>query len=139
MPTDSYRLGPGTLELGAGQFAMQLSACRITPTENVSEGEDINLLDGTTLEGDDDVTYSYVLSGTAVQDLLAAGFAAFTWENAGDEVSFEFVPVTARPEATFTGTVRIVPLEIGGDVKTRPTSDFTFQCIGTPTPTWETP
>lgn len=132
MPTDSYRLGPGTLSLATNEFNMQLSNCRVEPTENVESGDDLNLLDGSTLEGLDDATYSFVLAGTVVQDLNDTGITAYTWENMGEEVAFEFVPVTARL-AQVEGTVRIVPIQIGGDVKTRNTADFSWAIIGTPT------
>lgn len=131
--TDSYKLGPGTLTLGTdpdeAEFAMQLTNCRVTPTENVDEGDDLNLLDGSTLQGEDNVTYDYVLQGTAVADLNDTGFTAYTWDNRGVEVAFEFVPVTARI-ASVTGTCRISPVEIGGDAKVRNTPSFTFACTG---------
>jgi hypothetical protein len=131
--TDHYKLGPGTLTLGSTptDFAMQLTNCRVEPTENVTEGDDLNLLDGSTLLGEDDVTYSYVLAGTAVQDLAASGFTDYTWDNKGVTVDFVFTPVTARA-ATVTGECRIVPLQIGGDVKVRNTADFSFAVIGEP-------
>lgn len=130
--TDSYKLGPGTLTLGdapGDEFNMQLSNARVSPTENVDQGDDLNLLDGSTLQGEDNVTYDYVLQGTAVQDLNDTGFSAYTWDNAGVEVPFTFVPVTARV-AQVEGTCRISPVEIGGDVKVRNTTTFTFACTG---------
>lgn len=142
MPTDSYKLGPGTLTLGTGlteiECNIQLTNARVVPTENVTEGDDLNLLDGSTLDGEDNVTYDYTLEGTVVQDLVDTGVTAYTWEHKGEEVAFEFVPVTAR-DAAVAGTVRVVPLQIGGDVKTRNTADFTMACIGEPTFTPETP
>lgn len=138
MPTDSYRLGPGLLSLGGTEFNVQLTNCRVETSENVTEGEDLNLLDGSTLDGIDDVTHTSTLSGNAVQDLLAAGLVDYTWANNGDEVAFSFKPVTAR-DATITGTVRILRLTVGGDVKTRPRSDFTFAIIGEPVWTPDTP
>lgn len=138
MATDSYKLGPGSLILGVGvddaEYSQQLTNCRVDPTENVEEGDDLDLLDGTTLDGDDNVTYDYALSGTLVQDLNVDGFTDYTWSNAGDEVGFKFIPNTARGAAVgVTGTCRLVPVTIGGDVKKRNTSDFTFAIIGTPT------
>lgn len=138
MATDSYKLGPGTLSLGTdpddSEFAMQLTNIRVDPSENVDEGDDLNLFDGTTLEGDDNVTYSYELSGTAVQDLVASGFTAYCWQNKGLTVAFKFVPVTARStggtEGFLDGTCRIRPITVGGDVKTRNTTDFTFVAFG---------
>lgn len=135
MPTDSYKVGPGTLTLGTdpddAEFSMQITSCRVEPTENVDSGDDLNLLDGSTLDGEDNVSYDYVLAGTAVQDLATNGFVDYCWDNKGDEVAFVFVPNTARA-ASVTGTVRIAPVTIGGDAKTRPTSDFSFACIGEP-------
>lgn len=142
--TDSYKLGPGTLTVGTGggeiELNIQLTNARVEPTENVDEGDDLNLLDGSTLDGEDNVTYDYVLAGTMVQDLLDTGVTAYTWANAGEELAFEFVPVTARV-ASVVGVVRIVPVQIGGDVKSRNTADFSWACIGTPefTPEDSTP
>lgn len=133
MATDSYKLGPGTLKFGTAPdqsaFEMQLTVCAVEPTENVDEGDDLNLLDGSTLKGEDNVTYSYALTGTAVQDLLDTGFTAYCWDNRGLDVDVEFVPVTART-AKVVGQVRITPLKIGGDVKVRNTSDFSFAFTG---------
>lgn len=144
MATDSYKLGPGTLTLDDGgadeiEVAAQLSNCRIEPSEDVTEGDDLNLLDGTTLAGEDDVSRSYVLAGTAVQDLNAttltpAGFTDWSWDNKGEEVAFTFIPVTARGAAVgVTGTVRVIPLQVGGDAKIRNTADFSWVIIGEPT------
>lgn len=131
--TDSYKPGPGTLTLGTlpdqSEFALQLTNCRVDPSENVDEGDDLNTLDGGTLQGDDNVTYTYELAGTAVQDLVDSGFTAYCWDNKGVEVAFSFVPVTARL-AKVEGTCRIRPITIGGDVKARNTADFTFTCTG---------
>lgn len=137
MATDSYRLGPGTLTLGVGvddnEYSAQLTNCRVDPTENVEEGDDLELLDGSTLEGDDVASYDYTLAGSIVQDLNVDGFTDYTWQNAGVEVGFSFIPNTARGAAVgITGTCRLVPVTVGGDVKKRNTSDFTFAIIGTP-------
>lgn len=138
MATDSYKLGPGSLILGVGvddnEYSSQVTNCRVEPTENVEEGDDLDLLDGTTLDGEDNVTYDYALAGTIVQDLNVDGFTDYTWSNKGTEVGFKFIPNTARGATVgFTGTVRIVPVLVGGDVKKRNTADFTFAIIGDPT------
>lgn len=131
--TDYYRVGPGTLTLGTGldeaEVSAQCSNARVTPSESVQSGDDIDLLDGSRLKGEDNVSYTFVLQGTMVQDLVATGFLAYSWEHKGEEVEFVYVPNTAR-EATVEGTCRIVPLEVGGAAKSRPTSDFSFPCTG---------
>lgn len=136
MPTDHYKLGPGTLTLTATgpatiELNVQTTNARIEPSESVSEGEDLNLLDGNTLDGEDDVSYDYVLAGTIVQDLNDTGVTAWTWDHKGEEVDFDFVPVTART-ANVSGVCRVVPVQIGGDVKVRNTADFSFVVIGEP-------
>lgn len=133
MTTDHYKLGPGKLTLGTdpddAEFNMQLSKCLVEPAENVEAGDTFDLLDGSELKDDGNVTYTYELQGTAVQDLVDTGFTAYCWANKGDEVAFEFVPVTARV-AKVTGHCRIRPIRIGGDVKVRNTADFVFVCTG---------
>lgn len=127
----SYKMGPGTLNLGAGPLAVsaQVASCQVTPSENVSEGEVIPVLSGDELREDDEVTYTFVLSGNVVQDIDAAGFVAYTWENKGEEHAFTFIPSTAEGRKV-TGTCRIVPVVIGGEVKKRNRSDFSFRCVG---------
>lgn len=149
MATDSYKLGPGTLTLDDGgadeiEVSAQLSNCRIEPSENVDEGDDLDLLDGTTLLGEDNVTRSYVLAGTAVQDLNATtltpkGFTDWSWDHKGAELAFTFIPNTARGATVgVAGTVRVIPLQIGGDAKIRNTADFSWVVIGEPTFTPDT-
>lgn len=133
MPINSYKMGPGTLELGAVPLdvSCQVTSLTVEPTEEVEEGESIDVLCGETLEDDDEVTYSYRLTGTLLQDLAAAGVVDWSWVNKGTEQDFTFIPndVAAR---RVVGTVRPVPMSIGGDVKTRPTSDIDWAIIGEP-------
>lgn len=132
----STKLGPGTLKLGtagAEDVSCQVRACSVNPTENVESAEAIPVLCGEEIAAEESVSYSYTLSGTVLQDLTAAGMVDYTWTNAGEEVDFEFIPVTALARKV-TGTVRLVPLTIGGEVsKTdRITSDFEWTIVGTP-------
>ena len=71
------------------------------------------------------------LTGTLVQDLTEAGMFDYTWTNKGDEVPFSFVPSTAAGREV-TGVCRIAPLNMGGDVKKKNTTDFTWAIIGDP-------
>ena len=134
MTINSYKVGPGTLTLGSGPLnvSAQVLSCQVVPSETVEEEDDINVLSGEVLEGEDTASIDYVLSGSFLQDLAAAGVVDYTWTNAGDEVAFSYVPNTAVDRA-IAGTVRLVPLSIGGTAKTRATSDFEWAIIGTPT------
>jgi hypothetical protein len=57
----------------------------------------------------------------------------YSWINKGLEVPFSFTPDKTKPTTKWTGTLRVIPLNVGGDVPTRPTSDFDYPIIGTPT------
>lgn len=130
----SYKVGPGTLTLGATPLdvSSQVTACQVVPSESVDEEDDIDVLSGEVLEGEDVATVSYVLSGTFLQSLAASAVVDYSWTNASDEVAFKYVPHTTTDRAV-SGTLRLVPLAIGGTAKQRATSDFEWAIIGTPT------
>jgi hypothetical protein len=132
VPIKSYKL-KGTLTLGATPLdvSCQVTSVSVNPTENVTTDEAIHVLCGDVLPASDTVDYSYTLSGTVLQDLAAGGMVDYTWQNAGTEVPFDFVPDDTGADQ-ITGTVRLIPLTIGGEVPGRPTSDFEWVCIGVP-------
>lgn len=134
MPLKSYKLGPGVLEIGDGveiDISCQLSACRVNPTENVTTEAAIPVLCGEELPEDETVSYAFRLAGTLVQDISAGGVVDYSWANKGLEKSFRFVPSNTEGREV-TGTVRIAPISLGGDVKKVNTSDFDWRCIGDP-------
>lgn len=132
MPIKSYKVGPGTLTIGAVGSPVDFSA-QITSTVvswKVDTDDPVDVLSGDELPGDD--TWTATLSGTVLQDLSDAGIVEYTWDHKGEQVPFTFVPSTAVGKAV-SGVVKIGPLDIGGDVKKRPTSDFSWDCVGEPT------
>ncbi len=134
MAIQSFQMGAGTLKLGpagAEDISGQVANCRVEWSEAVSTGEAVDVLTGEQLAGTDTSTLTAVLAGNVVQDIAAAGMVDYTWTNAGDEVDFEFIPNTVEARKV-TGTVRLVPITLGGDVKTKPRSDFSWACIGHP-------
>lgn len=131
MAIRNYKMGPGVLTLNPGapfEMNTQLTNARVEWSENVSTDDAIDALSGDQLQGNETADYTAKLAGTCVQDLEETGLLAFTWENMGVEMPFTFQP---RDDAllTVTGTVRIAPLNLGGDVKSRPTSDFSWSCV----------
>jgi hypothetical protein len=140
MPIVSYKNIDGTMTLGASDLdvAAQVTSAAVVPSEKVKETDPKPVLSGDELAGSSSASLLFRLKGKFLQDGGAAGVVAFSWENAGDEVEFTLKPNDAS-SASVTGTVRIVPLQIGGDVsKTDPSeSDFDWQIIGTPVPTWD--
>ncbi len=132
MTIRNYKLGPGTLTLNPGaafEMNTQLKNARVEWSENVSSEDAVDVLSGEQLAGDEDASYTAKLAGNVLQDLEDTGLVAFTWENMGLEVPFTFTPRTDVGTAV-SGTVRIVPLNLGGDVKSRPESDFSWSCVG---------
>ena len=134
MATESYKVGPGTLELGSGPLAVsgQFSEVTINPSESVKSSDDIDLLDGTTLDGDEIASYSFTLTGTLVQDLSAAGVIAWSWSNKGTEQAFSFVPNTVE-DREVSGLLVPVPITIGGAAKATATAQITWRIVGDPT------
>lgn len=127
MPVQTYKLGPGTLifDAGAQNVSAQITKGTVTPVINKTTTAAIPVLSGEEVPEEHEVSYAWTLDGTLLQDLASTGFIAWTWTNKGLFKSFTFVPNTVE-DRQVTGFVRVDPVLMGGDVKTRPTSDFTF-------------
>lgn len=140
MPIVTEKLGPGVLTLGSGPLAVQqqLTSCKLVPAENVTIDDAVLVLSGEEVPEETTETYTWTLQGEFLQDLLAAGVVAWSWANKGTEQTFTFEPNDNHgTEASFTGTVKPVPLQVGGDeVGKRMTAAFTWRIVGDPTPTW---
>lgn len=141
MTIQSFKVIDGTMSLGTDPsdlvVSSQVLSAACIPSEKVKEVDAEPVLSGEELEGTSSASLTYRLKGKFLQDGTAAGVVAYTWTNAGDEVAFVLTPNDAD-SPTITGVVRLVPLQIGGDVSKadRAKSDFDWQIIGTPTPTW---
>lgn len=134
MPTTSLLLDEGIFTIGSGPLAVeaQLTNLRVEWSESVTSDDDVNFLDGSSQLGAQSATYRAVISGNVQQDSLsAAGFIAYTWANKGEEVPFVFQPTDSIAREV-TGTCVPVPVTIGGDVKKKNRSDFTFRCTVDP-------
>lgn len=133
MATESYKVGPGSLTLGSGPLAVsgQFSNVAVNASESVKTTDDIDLLDGSTLDGDENPSYSFNLTGNLVQDLAAAGVIAWSWDNKGTEEPFVFIPNTAEGRKV-TGTLVPVPITVGGDAKVTATASITWRIVGDP-------
>lgn len=132
MPITQSRLKAGTLTLDALPFATQATNVRLVPKTD-EQGDSLEVLSGDTITPDDSTAWSLVV--TAVQDFDDPdGLVAFAMANAGT-----VVPYTWKPNATgvsYAGTVKVRPMEIGGDVDARLTTDLEWPCQEAPTPTY---
>lgn len=139
MPVKAHRLGAGTLTLGETgtlqEFGSQCTAMKVTPSLN--EEDAIPVLSGEELSGDDTIDWN--ISGTLLQSFDKEGIIYWAKKHSLQELPFKFDPSTADSGFTVEGTVKVVPLEMGGDVKKRNTTDFEFKCVGEPNYVDKTP
>lgn len=142
MPIKSYTLGDGSLVFDDGtpfDVSLQVTGCRITPSESVQAGDSVKVLGGGELAGEEIASYTYTLSGNLIQDISLAGVVEWTWDHEGEWVPFTFIPSDLEARQ-WDGECRIVPLEVGGsDVGQRPRSDFEYRIKAKPVASAVTP
>ena len=128
--TDS-RQGPGTLTLGANDFATVASAVRLTPSVNSTDGTPTLAVPDPAPDSD----VSWALNIDAIQDFEdPTGLVNYLMDNALAEEAFEWTPITADG-TTYAGTVQIVPMEVGGDVGVQVVTSVELPVVGVPTRT----
>lgn len=132
MTTNTVTMGPGKFTIGEVAdltvFSGQVTNIVLKPS--VDKGDAIDVLDGGQVSGDR--SESFTLEGTLLQDLGATeSTTEFLFENRGTDLPFEYVPNSAMGKK-ITGVLTVEAIDIGGDVKSKPTSDFTFDVIGVP-------
>lgn len=132
MAVETITVGAGQLTIGAASdltnFSSQTTSVKLVPS--VDQGDAIAVLSGESVAGDR--TESFNLEGTILQDLGATeSKTEWLFEHRGETHAFEFVPNTAKGKK-ITGSLVVEAVEIGGDVGTKPTSDFEFLVIGEP-------
>lgn len=131
------KLKTGSLKLGTApgtEFGCQETNVRITPEHNES-GDTVETLCGDTLTAS--TTTSWTLNGTAIQDWDAptgTSLVQYSWAHDGETVDFVWKPNAGS--TSFTGKVTVRALELGGDVNTRITTDFSWPMAGKPTTVW---
>lgn len=127
----SYRVGPGSLKLGADPDELEISqqVKALTVSWDKDKEDDDNVLSGATIAGE--ATYTATVAGTVNQDLVEDGFVAMSWNRKGETIPFVYVPNSDK-DASITGKLTLDPLDIGGDVKSRATAEFEFDCEGEP-------
>lgn len=131
MAVATYTVGAGSLSIGAAglltTFGSQATNVRLVPKSDI--GDTIYVLSGESVAGD--FLETYTLEGTLLQDLGATAKTEWLFEHSGETHVFEFIPNTVAARK-ITGSLVVTAVEIGGDVKTKPTSDFSFTVVGKP-------
>jgi hypothetical protein len=133
MVVKTSKLGPGSLTIGvpasAREWGGQLTKCALNPSTEFEDN--VPVLSGEEVAGDATTTWN--LSGTIFQSYDLDSLEDFAFVNRLKDLPFVFTPSKAG-KREYSGTVTIVPLTVGGDVKVRNTSDFEFRVVGEPTP-----
>lgn len=133
MAVATLTVGAGTFTIGAAgaltNFSSQVTSIKLVPSAET--GDVIPVLSGESVAGD--FTETYTIEGTLLQDFgTTASKVEWLYAHSGETHVFEFDPATTGA-TKITGSLVVTSVEIGGDVKTKPTSDFSFQCVGKPT------
>lgn len=118
MPVKTYKLGPGTLKLGAAginDVSAQVRSMRVKCTVTVQRTDPVPVLSGESVPGTVTRVYEWALEGAVLQDIDAAGMVEWTWTNKGTVQPFEFIPNTAKGRKC-TGATVVAPLELGGEL-----------------------
>lgn len=132
---EDSRIKGGTLTVDAQEFAKQVTECTLEPAER-EEGERIETMSGATVEPDE--LTDWTLNLGAIQDFTdPAGLVEFARANAGELVPFTWTPNADGP--TYSGTVRVRALPIGGAVATRLTTSKGWPVTSLDTPTYPGP
>lgn len=132
MPIIESRLKSGTLTLDSVSFEAQASNVRLVPSTDET-GDPLEVLSGDTITAEDETTWTLTIE--AVQDFDdTAGFVNFALFNANELVPYSWQPNADAP--TYSGTVRVRPVEIGGEVNARLTTAADWPCTAAPTVTY---
>lgn len=108
-------------------FSCQPTNVRIRPAHD-TEGDPQETLCGDMLGAEETRNDSLLI--TAIQDFTdAAGFQAFTWEHDREEVAFSWAPRGAAGPS-WSGTVKVRAVEIGGDINRRLTVEAEWPLLG---------
>ena len=126
--TDS-RQGIGTLTIGTTDFAAQASTVKLTPSVNSEDGTPTLAVP----KPAPSTTIDWALNVSAIQDFEdPAGFVNFLMDNALAELPFVWEPITGSAPK-YSGTIQIVPIEVGGDVAVQVVTDVELPLVGEPT------
>lgn len=126
MAVSSHKLGPGRLTIGEvgteTEFGTAIRSCILTP--EAEDGDTLVVLSGDEVTDSGDETWT--LEGTVLQSYDAKSLILWCNQNSGKTLPFTFIPSTEYG-LNATGNVAIRSIALGGDVRERNTSDFSFK------------
>ena len=125
-------IGPGVLTIGSdvllSSFESQVTSVSLVP--DVDTDDPINVLSGEQVAGDR--SESFTLEGEMLQDFGDTDSRTeWLFNHRGEEHPFSFTPNSSKAKK-ITGNLVVEAVAIGGEARTKATSDFEFQVIGSP-------
>jgi hypothetical protein len=126
MPITDSRVREGVLTLDGTSFATQATNVRITPSHE-EQGARIEVLDGSEILPA--LKRRNTLAIEAIQDFTDAdGLIAFSWSTDTTEQTFSWTPGPDAP--TYSGSVQVLAIEVGGTVGERLTTTAEWEIVG---------
>ena len=135
MAIQAHTTGPGTLKIGDVPTELAVACSKAMLKPSVETDDDVYVLSGDVITGEDSFTWE--LDVTLFQSLDADGLTDYLFKNRGTVQSFTFKPNNDHGQE-WTGKLKVRPMDVGGDVKKRNTSDVTFPLVGEPSVTYNT-
>lgn len=136
------RVGPtgdgGTLTIGGTSWETQTTSAMLNPaTSSKSDGDAIAVLSGVTLEAAETDETTWTLDVGLISDFTnPTGLVEYCRAHAGQVVAAVWTPNSVEGP-TYTVQVRIRPIQIGGEVRSRLTPSVSFPVVGgVGAPTW---
>lgn len=132
MAVKTVTMGPGKLTIGSDlnitNFESQVTSVRLVP--NVDSEDPVHVLSGESVAGDR--AESFTLEGSMLQDFGSEDSTTeWLFNHRGEEHPFSFTPNSGKGRKV-TGNLVVEAIEIGGDARTKPQSDFEFVVVGSP-------
>jgi len=120
------RVRDGVLTLDGVSYATQATNVRITPSHE-EQGARLEVLDGSEIMPA--LRRRNTLALEAIQDFDdAEGLIAFSWTTDTTEQTFSWTPGPSAP--TYSGSVQVLAIEVGGQVGERLTTTAEWEVVG---------
>ena len=133
MTVTTSKLKTGTLTLDGVSYATQATNVRLVPPDAPKGDDQGEVLSGDPLPAESEAPWTMALG--MIQDFDdPAGFVNMTWTKQGEQVPYVWAPSGATGPS-FSGVVNVWPVELGGDVNKRLSSDAEWNLTAKPTRT----
>ncbi|MFD4196622.1 hypothetical protein [Amycolatopsis thermoflava] len=131
MTAHNRRLKVITLDIGGTQFEAQISSWTLDPGIQDGERQYTYVPDGEFVE---DADNEPTLALTFFSDWRSNGLNDYLWEHNGEVAAFtlDHHPDIPAEHVRFTGSVKLRPGPVGGDVRTTETTEVTLPLQGDP-------